>query len=52
MQLDVEKVDGCGFDEYRGKCQPVFLFYKDGQVKEKVVGVEAPILCKHLADLS
>ena len=24
--LDVEKISG--FEEYRGKCQPVFLFYK------------------------
>lgn len=25
-QLDAEKV--AGFEEYRGKCQPVYLFYK------------------------
>ena len=26
LQLDVEKT--AGFEEYKGKCQPVFLFYK------------------------
>ena len=26
LQLDVEKTTG--FEEYKGKCQPVFLFYK------------------------
>ncbi len=27
-QVDVEKV--AGFEEYKGRCQPVFLFYKVG----------------------
>lgn len=27
-QLDAEKV--AGFEEYKGHCQPVFLFYKVG----------------------
>mmetsp|Transcript_66376 Transcript_66376/g.134795 ORF Transcript_66376/g.134795 Transcript_66376/m.134795 type:complete len:110 (+) Transcript_66376:76-405(+) len=46
--LNVDSV-GEGFEEYKGSCQPVFLFYKDGEVKEKVVGVQAPALSKHIA---
>ena len=49
LQADVEKVPG--LEEYKGKCQPVFLFYKDGAQLEKVEGVEAPILLRHIASL-
>ncbi|GAX79478.1 hypothetical protein CEUSTIGMA_g6919.t1 [Chlamydomonas eustigma] len=48
--LDVDKV--AGFEEYKGKCQPIFLFYKDGQILEKVVGVQAPTLTRHIQTLS
>mmetsp|Transcript_11834 Transcript_11834/g.34928 ORF Transcript_11834/g.34928 Transcript_11834/m.34928 type:complete len:110 (-) Transcript_11834:114-443(-) len=49
--VDVEAV-GEPFTEYKGKCQPVFLFYKDGQVKAQVEGVQAPTLAKYIQTMS
>ena len=49
VQVDVDKVPG--FEEYRGKCQPVFLFYKDATLLQKVEGVEAPIMLRHIVTL-
>ncbi|KAG1666919.1 hypothetical protein FOA52_005979 [Chlamydomonas sp. UWO 241] len=37
--------------QYKGQCQPVFLFYKNGAFVEKVVGVQAPLLSKLIASL-
>ncbi|GMH36323.1 hypothetical protein BSKO_04191 [Bryopsis sp. KO-2023] len=37
---------------HKGKCRPVFFFYKDGQVLETVEGVDAPRLTKLIMDLS
>mmetsp|Transcript_37651 Transcript_37651/g.83828 ORF Transcript_37651/g.83828 Transcript_37651/m.83828 type:complete len:108 (+) Transcript_37651:146-469(+) len=47
--VNVDKVPG--FEEYRGHCQPCFLFYKDGQVLEKVVGVQAGAMTRLIASL-
>eukprot|EP00201_Polytomella_parva_P003864 CAMPEP_0175072936 /NCGR_PEP_ID=MMETSP0052_2-20121109/20226_1 /TAXON_ID=51329 ORGANISM="Polytomella parva, Strain SAG 63-3" /NCGR_SAMPLE_ID=MMETSP0052_2 /ASSEMBLY_ACC=CAM_ASM_000194 /LENGTH=107 /DNA_ID=CAMNT_0016340575 /DNA_START=31 /DNA_END=354 /DNA_ORIENTATION=+ len=35
--------------EYVGKCQPVFLFFKDGAQIEKVVGNNGPLLSSIIA---
>ncbi|KAJ9514708.1 hypothetical protein QJQ45_028418 [Haematococcus lacustris] len=49
-QVDAEKVGG--MEEYRGHCQPVFLFFKDGKVVDKVVGVIAPALERKIMEHS
>ncbi|GFH18903.1 flagellar outer dynein arm light chain 5, thioredoxin-like protein [Haematococcus lacustris] len=48
--VDAEKVGG--MEEYRGHCQPVFLFFKDGKVVDKVVGVIAPALERKIMEHS
>mmetsp|Transcript_10338 Transcript_10338/g.17974 ORF Transcript_10338/g.17974 Transcript_10338/m.17974 type:complete len:111 (-) Transcript_10338:502-834(-) len=38
--------------EYKGHCQPLFLFYKDGQVVDKVTGVVSSVLEQKIAEYS
>lgn len=39
------------FSKYVGNCQPVFLFFKDGQQVEAIEGVTAPELTKTIMSL-
>ena len=48
----VDKCPGVGLDDYKGKCEPVFMFYRDGQCLETVVGMQAPPLTRLVTDLS
>ncbi len=50
LQADTEKVQEV--QEFKGQCQPVFLFFKDGKVIDKVVGVQAPLLERKIAEYS
>ena len=38
--------------QYRGKCQPVFLFYADGRLVEAVEGVNGPRLTQLVVGLT
>ncbi|KAK9806893.1 hypothetical protein WJX72_006603 [[Myrmecia] bisecta] len=38
--------------QYQGHCMPVFLFYKDNKLQQKVEGVQAPVLARHVEQLS
>eukprot|EP00878_Enallax_costatus_P021079 GHUV01022301.1.p1 GENE.GHUV01022301.1~~GHUV01022301.1.p1 ORF type:complete len:116 (+),score=31.95 GHUV01022301.1:141-488(+) len=48
--VNVDKVHG--FEQYRGKCQPVFLLYQDGSVKQTITGVQAPPLVQAITNMS
>ncbi|XP_026711299.1 thioredoxin domain-containing protein 6 isoform X2 [Athene cunicularia] len=39
---EVDSIDG--LEEYRGRCEPVFLFYAGGELVAVVRGVNAPVL--------
>lgn len=48
----VDKIKGVGLDKYVGKCEPVFLLYRDGQLIETIVGLQGPTICNLVTDLS
>eukprot|EP00879_Flechtneria_rotunda_P012517 GHRR01013069.1.p1 GENE.GHRR01013069.1~~GHRR01013069.1.p1 ORF type:complete len:117 (+),score=15.12 GHRR01013069.1:363-713(+) len=48
--VNVDKVQG--LEQYRGKCQPVFLLYRDSAVLQTVTGVQTPSLTQLITSLS
>ncbi|WIA40133.1 hypothetical protein OEZ86_013534 [Tetradesmus obliquus] len=48
--VNVDKVHG--FEQYRGKCQPVFLLQKDGIVQQTVTGVQGPPLVQLITNMT
>ncbi|XP_010210504.1 PREDICTED: vacuolar protein sorting-associated protein 8 homolog [Tinamus guttatus] len=47
-QAEVDSIDA--LEEYRGKCEPVFLFYTGGQLVAVVRGANAPLLQKTILE--
>ncbi|XP_030350049.1 thioredoxin domain-containing protein 6 isoform X2 [Strigops habroptila] len=45
---EVDSIDG--LEKYRGKCEPVFLFYAGGDLVAVVRGVNAPLLQKTILE--
>ncbi|NXA52381.1 TXND6 protein, partial [Nothocercus julius] len=45
---EVDSIDA--LEEYRGKCEPVFLFYAGGQLVAVVRGANAPLLQKTILE--
>jgi hypothetical protein len=39
-------------EQYRGRCQPLFLLYRDGRLLDKVEGVDGPRLTALVATLA
>ncbi|NWU82786.1 TXND6 protein, partial [Onychorhynchus coronatus] len=45
---EVDSIDA--LEGYRGQCQPVFLFYAEGELVAVVRGVNAPLLQKTILE--
>ncbi|KFQ01647.1 Thioredoxin domain-containing protein 6, partial [Leptosomus discolor] len=45
---EVDSIDA--LEEYRGKCEPVFLFYAGGELIAVVRGANAPLLQKTILE--
>ncbi|NXF70262.1 TXND6 protein, partial [Ciccaba nigrolineata] len=45
---EVDSIDG--LEEYRGKCEPVFLLYAEGELVAVVRGANAPVLQKTILE--
>ncbi|XP_027734119.1 thioredoxin domain-containing protein 6 isoform X3 [Empidonax traillii] len=48
LQAEVDSIDA--LEGYRGQCQPVFLFYAEGELVAVVRGVNAPLLQKTILE--
>ncbi|KAM7107353.1 thioredoxin domain-containing protein 6-like [Ciconia boyciana] len=48
LQAEVDSIDA--LEKYRGKCEPVFLFYTGGELVAVVRGANAPLLQKTILE--
>lgn len=48
----IDKIKGVGLEKYVGKCEPVFMLYKDGECLETIVGLQGSIITERVTTLS